>query len=150
MQKWFPRFFLGFAILWTVVAFAGTFIDYRRAVDALQNGQAKVIEGPVAHYWEVPGKSEAFDVQGVRFQYSDYGVIAGFNHIASLGGPIREGLPVKIWYWHGEILRLQIKKEPNQTLERTADRHEDLLSMIPVLKFAAQLAVVSGRSACSR
>jgi hypothetical protein len=113
MQKWFRPFFLGFAILWTFVAFAGTFIQYRRAVDALRNGEAKVVEGRVAHYWQVPHKSESFDVQGVRFQYSDFGIIAGFNHIASLGGPIREGLPVKIWYWHGEILRLQVKKEPN-------------------------------------
>jgi hypothetical protein len=115
-QKWFRLFFLSFAILWTLGAFAGTFIEYRRAVDALQNGEVKVIEGRVAHYWQVPNKSESFDVQGVRFQYSDFGIIAGFNHIASLGGPIREGLPVKIWYWHGEILRLQIKKEPNQTI----------------------------------
>ena len=122
MQKWFPRVFLGFAIVWTAVAFAGTFIDYRRAVDALQNGEAKIVEGPVAHYWEVPRKSESFDVQGIRFQYSDFGVIAGFNHVASLGGPIREGLPVKIWYWRGEILRLQIKNQPNQAMQRTAGR----------------------------
>jgi hypothetical protein len=130
MQKWFPRVFLGFAILWTLGAFAGTFIDYRRAVDALQNGEAKVVEGRVAHYWQVPQKSESFDVQGVRFQYSDFGIIAGFNHIASLGGPIREGLLVKIWYWHGEILRLQIKKEPNQALQPTAGRRDASLYLM--------------------
>jgi hypothetical protein len=39
---------------------------------------------------------------------------------------------------------------PNQTLERTADRREDLLSMISILKLEAQLALVSGRSASSR
>jgi hypothetical protein len=115
--KWFRPFVLVFAILWTAATFAGTFIEYRRAVDALRNGGAKVVEGRVAHYWQVPDKSETFDVQGVRFQYGDFGIIAGFNHIASLGGPIREGLPVKIWYWHGEILRLQIKKEPNESVQ---------------------------------
>ena len=121
MQKWFRPFFLGFAILWTSGAFAGTFIQYRRAVDALQNGETKVVEGRVANYWQVPNKSESFDVQGVRFQYSDGIIIPGFNHMASLGGPIREGLPVKIWYWHGEILRLQIKKEPNQAIPPTRE-----------------------------
>jgi len=38
----------------------------------------------------------------------------------------------------------------NQTLERTADRREDLLSMISKLNAEAQLALVSGRSALSR
>jgi hypothetical protein len=38
----------------------------------------------------------------------------------------------------------------NQALERTADRRGDLLSMISILKPEAQLALVSGRSACSR
>jgi hypothetical protein len=38
---------------------------------------------------------------------------------------------------------------PNQTLERTADRREDLLSMTSTLKPAARLALVRGRSACS-
>jgi hypothetical protein len=39
---------------------------------------------------------------------------------------------------------------PNQTLERTADRREDLLLITSTLKSEAQLALVSGRSACSR
>jgi hypothetical protein len=39
---------------------------------------------------------------------------------------------------------------PNQTLERTADRREDLLSMTSVVKLEAPLAPVSGRSAWSR
>jgi hypothetical protein len=39
---------------------------------------------------------------------------------------------------------------PNQALERTADRREDLFSMSSPLNPAAQLALVSGRSVCSR
>jgi hypothetical protein len=39
---------------------------------------------------------------------------------------------------------------PNQTLERTADRREDLLSMTSTLKPEAELAAVSGRSAWCR
>jgi len=41
-------------------------------------------------------------------------------------------------------------KRSNQTLERTADRREDLLSMTPTQNLQATLAVVSGRSARSR
>ncbi len=39
---------------------------------------------------------------------------------------------------------------PNQALERTADRREDLLAMTSTLQLEAQHALVSGRSACSR
>jgi hypothetical protein len=39
---------------------------------------------------------------------------------------------------------------PNQALERTADRREDLLLIIATLKPPARLAPVSGRSASFR
>jgi hypothetical protein len=38
----------------------------------------------------------------------------------------------------------------NQALERTADRRENLLSVTSPLELEAKLALVSGRSACSR
>jgi len=41
-------------------------------------------------------------------------------------------------------------RTPNQTLERTADRRDNLLLMTSTLKSDASLAVVSGRSALSR
>src|SRR5258708_9529872 len=91
VQKLFPPLFVFGGLLWTSATLAGTFIDYRKDVDALRNGEAKIVEGRVEHYSEIPHKSESFNVQGVKFQYSDYGVIAGFNHMAALGGPIREG-----------------------------------------------------------
>ena len=109
MQKWFPRIFVVGGTLWTVAALTSTLVDYRKDVDALQNGRAQVVEGRVDRFSQVPTKSESFDVNGVKFQYSDSLIIAGFNHTAFYGGPIRERLPVKIWYWHGQILRLQIK-----------------------------------------
>ena len=46
------------------------------------------------------------------------------------------------WRW--------IDDRSNQTLERTADRREDLLSMTSTLNLKARLALVSGRSALSR
>ena len=109
MQKWLPRFFVAFATLWTATAFVGTFVDYRRAVNALRNGEAKVVEGRVDHYSQESSNNESFDVNGVKFWYSDKVIIAGFNHTAFHGGPIRQELLVKIWHWHGQILRLQIK-----------------------------------------
>lgn len=115
MMKWFPRLFVGFAIFWTVTSFAATFGDYRRAVSAMQNNRAEVVEGVVTQFKPMPYTGhamESFLVQGVKFEYSDYIITAGFNTTTSHGGPIREGLPVKIWHLGGEILRLEIKEVP--------------------------------------
>jgi len=52
---------------------------------------------------------------------------------------------------HGfPMQRYRARNRSNQALERTADRREDLLSMTSKLKSDAALALVSGRSACSR
>lgn len=36
----------------------------------------------------------------------------GFNQIASHGGPIRAGLPLRVTYYDGQILRLEIAVAP--------------------------------------
>jgi hypothetical protein len=116
MGKWFPRFFLGFAIFWTSTSFFATFTDYRTAVGAMQKNEAQIVEGPVTNFLPMPysgHRNESFVVQGIKFEYSDYGITAGFNNTVSHGGPIREGLVVRIWHLGGEILRLDIKNESN-------------------------------------
>ena len=55
----------------------------------------------------------------------------------------------RYWPQFESVLEMS-RNRPNQTLERTADRHEDLLSMTSSLNSEAQLAVVSGGSAPSR
>ena len=125
MEKWFPRVFLGFAIFWTATSFLATYTEYRGAVHAMRSQQAHFVEGTVSQFIPMPYTGhamESFVVQGVRFEYSDYAITAGFNNTASHGGPIREGLPVRIWYRGNEILRLDVAKRPNQStqLEPTA------------------------------
>jgi hypothetical protein len=51
---------------------------------------------------------EHFTVCGVPFSYSDYVVTAGFNHASSHGGPMREGLWVRIAYSGNDIGRLEV------------------------------------------
>jgi hypothetical protein len=123
MEKWFSRVFLGFAIFWTATSFLATYIDYGGAARAMRSQQAHFVEGTVSQFIAMPytGHSmESFVVHGVRFAYSDYVITAGFNNTASHGGPIREGLPVRIWYRGNEILRLDVAKRPNQALQPTA------------------------------
>jgi hypothetical protein len=117
IKRWLPRLFLGFAIVWTTATFFVTFFDYRSSVSALKENRAEMIEGPVTDFHPMPYSGhvdESFVVNGVKFEYSDYGVTAGFNNTTSHGGPIREGLMVRIWHHRGRILRLDIKEDANK------------------------------------
>ncbi|WP_321797617.1 hypothetical protein [Burkholderia sp. BCC1988] len=51
---------------------------------------------------------ERFCVGQVCFSYSDYVVTGGFNNTASHGGPIRAGLPVRVSYVDGLIVKLEV------------------------------------------
>jgi hypothetical protein len=98
--SWFRPLFLGFAIFWTVTAFLATFIEYLKDRDALISGKAAYVEGTVENFVPMPYSGhamESFSVNGVPFNYSDNVVKAGFNNTASHGGPIRQGLYVRIW-----------------------------------------------------
>ena len=84
------------------------------AIAALYDGPHQIVEGLVSDFEPMPyegHKDECFSVQQQSFCYSDYSTTLGFHRSASHGGPIREGLPVRITYHDGMILRLQIPAE---------------------------------------
>ena len=103
-----------FCLLWTLAAFAITYVDYSNCYHALSSGEASYVEGTVDNFVQLPDqwneKKESFTVNGVPFSYSDYVVTAGFNKTRSHGGPIHQGLPVRIWYVGNEIVKLEIKR----------------------------------------
>jgi hypothetical protein len=103
--------FLAFAVLWTLATFVGTYRQYSIASDAERTGRALVAEGRVAEFKPMPftGHSmESFCVAATCFRYSDYVITAGFNNTSSHGGPIREGLPVRLTYVGNTILKLEV------------------------------------------
>ena len=100
-----------FAVVWTVVSFAATYTEYHSTATALSVGRFAIVEGPVTDFVPMPyaGHSdESFVVGGRRFSYSDFVVTSGFHNAASHGGPIREGLYVRVTYLGNLILRLEI------------------------------------------
>lgn len=103
-----------FASLWVLWAFTWSFSEYRRCIDAYRSGNYAVVKGRVENFHPMPyegHQDECFSVQNQRFCYSDYGIQPGFNQSASHGGPIRQGLPVRIAYLDGQILRLEIRAD---------------------------------------
>lgn len=110
----FRLFFVGFASLWVVAAFFGTFVDYQRSRDILLQGRAAYVEGIVQNFVPMQDfgrKTESFSVNGIPFHYSNYIVSAGFNDTITHGGPMKQGLYVRIWYSGNDILKLQILRK---------------------------------------
>jgi len=106
-----PYVVTAFALLWTILAASIYFYQYGRLKDALQSGRYEVVEGVVTHFVPMPPEghaSEHFEVDGHHYSYSDYGIQPGFNNTSSHGGPIREGLRVRIADVDGSIARLEI------------------------------------------
>ena len=112
-RRVFPWAGLSLAVLWTTASFAATFARYRSLRAAMVSGQAQVVEGRVAEFAPMPYEGhtlEHFTVNGQPFAYSDYVETPGFHNTSSHGGPVRDGLPVRITYVEGIILRLEIAR----------------------------------------
>lgn len=106
--------FLSFALLWSVVSFLSTYGLYLSLKHAEESGRFRVVEGKVQNFHPMPyggHAMESFEVGGVQFSYSDYVVTAGFNNTASHGGPIRQGLPVRVSYVGNSIVKLEIRSD---------------------------------------
>lgn len=113
-RRLFGYVIVGFACLWSGVTFISTFRDYLALRLAYRHSQFSVVEGRVTDFHPMPyegHQDECFSVQPKTFCYSDYAVTAGFNNSASHGGPIREGLPVRISYVGKTIVRLEVESD---------------------------------------
>jgi hypothetical protein len=110
-KKGFAILCAGFATLWTLIAFVGTYTEYWKLNQARKTGMYEVVEGRVEDFIPMPygGHAyESFRVGSKTFRYSDYHFTAGFNNTASHGGPIKAGLQVRISHVDSVILRLEV------------------------------------------
>lgn len=111
-----------FGLLWVLIVF-GVVRQEPSSFNELRNGQYQIVEGLVKDFQPMPyqgHQDECFTVQSVQFCYSDYDIGSGFHNTASHGGPIREGLPVRIAYSRGVILRLEVPKDAVLTPAQSA------------------------------
>jgi len=72
-----------------------------------------VVEGTVSRFVPMPVTGHAmerFCVHDTCFEYSDFVITSGFNNTSSHGGPIREGLPVRVTFVGNKIVKLEITK----------------------------------------
>jgi hypothetical protein len=109
----FAFYFFGFAVLWTLVSFFSTYSQYSSLSKARSASDLRVAEGVVTNFKPMPAighAMERFCVSRVCFEYSDYVIAGGFNNTTSHGGPIREGLQVRVSYVGNSIVKLEVAK----------------------------------------
>lgn len=103
-SPWFGALWLGFTGLITFFAARSTGNARRALLASFTNGTGQVAEGRVTDFVHQEREAtnqyafESFKVQDVAFAYSHNIVTGGFNRPALRGGPIREGLKVRIHF----------------------------------------------------
>ncbi len=110
-----------FFLVWTGIAIGMTLLSLAFVVGESNGlrrqysaGDYLTVEGYVEQFEPMPysgHQMETFEVDGVRFEYSDYVLNAGFNNTRSHGGPIDEGVYVRIDYIDNHILALWVLRE---------------------------------------
>ena len=108
----FGYVWLAFSLLWTLSVGWGTIYTYHFLREAMLTNRVDVVSGPVRDFVPMPyhgHADERFCVQDECFQYSDFDESGGgFNNTRSHGGPIEEGLPVRVTHVGGTIVRLEV------------------------------------------
>lgn len=117
-QRFFAHFFLGFAILLSVVNGISHYRTHKLLSEALAKQTCHVVEGAVENFDPMPydgHKVESFTVKGLRFAYSDYSETGGFNHTRSHGGPIGPDSKVRLSFVqrgrHNVIVKVELARE---------------------------------------
>ena len=100
-------------LIWTAIVLPWTYFTYADLADSYRGGMYQEVSGIVEKFnhsipTERRNDSEEFEVNGVTFSYSESGFYPGFQHVRTAGGPIREGLPVRIRYIGDVIVRLEV------------------------------------------
>ena len=93
-------YFLVGSFLFTFGTTIAAVQSYRDGPQRLAEGRALVVEGVVEGFqpMRTGHDTEHFTVRGVRFSYSNFIYGQGFNQTTWAGGPMREGLRVRIHY----------------------------------------------------
>jgi hypothetical protein len=122
LRRRLPGYFMVvFSSFWSLTTFTDTYSEYHELRTTYRNGQFSVVEGPVTNFQPMPyegHRDECFSVMAQNFCYSDYAISAGFNNSASHGGPIRDGLPVRVSYVGSNIVRLEVKEDALASIEQ--------------------------------
>jgi hypothetical protein len=110
-----PLFLIGWSVLWLYLHnFPSTLGHINSLVRAYQKGQYKVVEGQVQVLHQQPAtghtKGDVIAVNGEQFEVNYFDVTPAYRNTLAHGGVLGTGVYARIYYYNGEILRVDIRK----------------------------------------
>jgi hypothetical protein len=115
-KSWFgPVFVIAWGLLWIYLHnFPYVFGHINSLVRAYRDGQYQVVEGQVHVLHEQPAtghtKGDIITVNGKQFEVNYFYVTPAYRNTLAHGGVLQSGLYARIYYYNGEILRVDIRK----------------------------------------
>lgn len=111
-RRFFAGLWFGMNTFASIVGGVSLIGNYVAAHHAMQTGSPRVVEGVVEDFHTNDRHGEQFTVGGVEFDYNDGVVDSAFTQTNAEGGPMREGLNVRIHYIgaRARILKLEIRE----------------------------------------
>lgn len=118
---------LALSLLLAGILIAATVVEFKSLAALEESLMFRTVSGEVEGLSETPSlgwRTESFSVSGVRFSYSAFHYTHAFRTPRSLGGPLREGLPVRIRYGSFPFGNLIVRIEaPRGSASRAAGLH---------------------------
>ena len=100
------------SVIWSLVSLVWTYSSYSNLYNAYERGAYEQISGEVEHFVNSgPGIQPGavrFAVGKIAFSYSRYIVSPGYRETRDSGGPLRDGLMVRVRYIGKSIVKLEV------------------------------------------
>ena len=114
--RWFEAYWLiSMGVVMLVGNVGATYYQFWHLTYKLRAADYVLVEGTVTGFLPLGSAGqtvESFVVNGHRYEYSGYVWSAGFSNSQSHGGPMRDGMCVRIADVDGRIARLEIAVDP--------------------------------------
>ena len=116
LKSWFgPLFVTSWGLLWLHLHnFPYSFDHINNLVRAYRHGQYQVVEGQVQVLHEQPAtghtKGDIITVNGKQFEVNYFYATPAYRNTLAHGGVLQSGVYARLYYYNGEILRVDIRK----------------------------------------
>ena len=110
-----PIFVLVWSLFWIYLHnFPHVFGHIDRLISAYQQKQYQIVEGPVQILHQQPAtghtKGDIVAVNGEQFEVNYFYATPAYRNTLAHGGVLGAGVYARIYYFNGEILRIDIRK----------------------------------------
>ena len=110
-----PVFVTAWGLFWLYLHnFPYVFGHINNLVGAYRDGQYQVVEGQVQVLHEQPAtghtKGDVITVNGKQFEVNYFYLTPAYRNTLAHGGVLNAGVYTRIFYYNGEILRVDIRK----------------------------------------